>query len=785
MKPAVADRIETKKYDHPTGGWGSLRSLVRKAYGEGLLLSGIWSTLLKQNKADGYMCVSCSWAKPAEPRPFEFCENGAKATIWDQTKLRCGRDFFARHTVTELLDWPDRDLEKQGRLTDPLRYNAITDRYEPVSWDDAFGEIGMELRRLDPKSVVFYTSGRASLEASFMYQLFARIYGSSNLPDSSNMCHESTSVGLPESIGSPVGTVQLDDFSKCDMMFFFGHNTGVTAPRLLHPLQDARQRGVPVFTFNPLPERGLKRFKNPQDPVEMLSPGPGTKMSSDFFQIRAGGDIAAMTGIAKAVLALDDAARNLGAPRVLDTDFIAEHTHGFAEFEAYLRATSWKDIVQRSGIARTDLEHVAEVYGRSDAVIGNYGMGLTQHRHGTENVQMLCNLLLMRGNIGKPGAGISPLRGHSNVQGQRTVGISEKPELVPLDKFAEFYSFEPPREKGLDTVETCEGVIAGSVKGFVGLGGNFTRAVPETGLVEKAWRGLGLHVEIATKLNRSHLLPGAVTYLLPCLSRLERDHQASGDQTVSVEDSTACIHGSFGSRPPASPNLLSEPMIVAELAKTTVPGMSSIPWDDWVADYSRIRDEIERCYPQHFRQFNRRFLTPGGFHRDIKASKRVWETPNKKANFKLPTTLEANPDIDVTGRNVLTLITVRSNDQFNTTVYGYDDRLRGIHGTRMVLLMNEADIQRFGLSAGQEVDLETHADDGVERRVRGLRVTPYSVPEGNCAGYYPELNPLVPLWHRAKKAHVPAAKSVPVRIVSQAGRVQRAGAGHASMSPTR
>ncbi|AMX99103.1 FdhF/YdeP family oxidoreductase [Mesorhizobium sp. M7A.F.Ca.CA.001.09.2.1] len=765
MKPAVTDHVEIKKYDHPTGGWGSLSSLIRKAYGEGLLMSGIWSTLLKQNKADGYMCVSCSWAKPAEPRPFEFCENGAKATLWDQTKLRCGPDFFARHSVTELLDWPDCELEKQGRLTDPLRYNAVTDRYEPVSWNEAFAEIGMELRRLDPKSVVFYTSGRASLEASFMYQLFARIYGSSNLPDSSNMCHESTSVGLPRSIGSPVGTVQLEDFSQCDMMFFFGHNTGVTAPRLLHPLQEARERNVPVFTFNPLPERGLKRFKNPQNPVDMLSPGPGTKMSSDFFQVRGGGDIAAMTGIAKAVLALDDAAREQGSSRILDIGFIAEHTHGFAEFEAYLRAAAWDDIVARSGIARPDLEHVAEVYSRSNAVIGNYGMGLTQHRHGTENVQMLCNLLLMRGNMGKPGAGISPLRGHSNVQGQRTVGISEKPELVPLDKFAEFYAFEPPREKGLDTVETCEGVIAGSVKGFVGLGGNFVRAVPETGLVEKAWRRLGLHVEIATKLNRSHLLPGAVTYLLPCLSRLERDRQASGDQTVSMEDSTACIHGSFGSRPPVSPNLLSEPKIVAELAKATVPDMSSIPWDKWIADYSRIRDEIERCFPQHFRQFNKRFLTPGGFHRDIKASKRIWETPNKKANFKPPTTLETDPDIDVSGQKVLTLITVRSNDQFNTTVYGYDDRLRGIHGTRMVLLMNEADIQRFGLTAGQQIDLETHADDGVERRVRGLRVTPYSVPQGNCAGYYPELNPLVPLWHRAKEAHVPAVKSVPVRIV--------------------
>ncbi|CDX54191.1 putative oxidoreductase; molybdoenzyme [Mesorhizobium plurifarium] len=766
MQPAVTDHVEIKKYNHPTGGWGSLKSLIRKARDQGLLLSDIWSTLLKQNKADGYMCVSCSWAKPAEPRPFEFCENGAKATMWEQTSRRCEPSFFAAHTLTELLDWPDHDLEKQGRLTEPMRYNRATDKYEPVAWPDAFGDIGAQLRHLDPKSVVFYTSGRASLEASFMYQLFARIYGSSNLPDSSNMCHESTSVGLPESIGSPVGTVQLEDFAKSDMMFFFGHNTGVTAPRLLHPIEDARQRGVPVITFNPLRERGLVRFKNPQNPVEMLSPGPGTKMSSDFFQIRAGGDIAAMTGIAKAVMALDDAARQRGAKRILDTAFIEEHTSGFAEFEAYLRATDWEDIVRRSGISRADLEHVAEIYSSANAVIGNYGMGLTQHRHGTENVQMLCNLLLMRGNIGKPGAGISPLRGHSNVQGQRTVGISEKPELVPLDKFRDFYGFEPPRDKGLDTVETCEGVIDGRVHGFVGLGGNFVRAVPETGLVEKAWRNLDLHVEIATKLNRSHLIAGKVTYLLPCLSRLEKDVQASGPQWVSMEDSTACIHGSFGSRPKPSEHLMSEPSIVAELAKATVAGKSSIPWDDWVADYSRIRDEIERCFPAHFKDFNKRFLTPGGFHRDIKASKRVWQTPNKKANFKLPTTLETDPDIDVSGRDVLTLITVRSNDQFNTTVYGYRDRLRGILGTRMVLLMNDEDIRRMGLSAGQEVALEAHADDGVERRVEGLRVTPYSIPSGNCAGYYPELNPLIPLWHRAHKAHVPAAKSVPVRIVA-------------------
>lgn len=764
MKPAKTGKVDIQEYNHPTGGWGSAQSLVRNAAGQGLAFSNIWTTLLRQNKAGGYMCVSCSWAKPAEPHVFEFCENGAKATFWEQTSYRCDRSFFEKHTLTELLDWPDHDLEKQGRLMEPIRYNGETDRYEPVTWEDAFRNIGAELNALDPKSVVFYTSGRAALETSFMYQLLARIYGSSNLPDSSNMCHESTSVGLPESIGSPVGTVQIEDYDRCDLMFFFGHNTGVNAPRLLHPLQEARKRGVTVFTFNPLPERGLQRFKNPQNPFDMLSPGPGTEMSSEYFQVRGGGDIAAITGIAKGVFALDDAAKDADTRRVLDFSFIAEHTTGFDDFEAFVRATSWDAIERRSGLSRADLERVAEVYVKAERVIGNYGMGLSQHRNGTDNVHMLCNLLMMRGNIGKPGAGISSLRGHSNVQGQRTVGITEKPELVPLDTFAERYRFEPPREKGRATVQTCEGVLDGSVRGFIGLGGNFACAVPETGRIEQAWRRLDLHVEIATKLNRTHLLPGKVTYLLPCLSRLERDTQATGDQWLSMEDSTACIHGSLGKRDAPSPHVLSEPHIVAELAKATVRGRSSIPWDEWIADYSVIRDEIEHCYPDDFRGFNQRFRQPGGFHRDIGASKRVWNTDGGKANFIAPPTLESDGDIEVAGGDVLTLITIRSNDQFNTTIYGYRDRLRGIHGTRMVLLMNEEDIVRLGLHEGQEVALESNADDGIPRRVEGLRVTSFAIPRGNCAGYYPELNPLVPLWHHEKKAHVPAAKSVPVRI---------------------
>ncbi|MCB8837725.1 FdhF/YdeP family oxidoreductase [Aurantimonas sp. VKM B-3413] len=764
----VTDHPKIQPYEEPTGGWGSVKSLLSKASDEGLLASTLWTTMQRQNKADGYQCVSCSWAKPADPHTFEYCENGAKATIWEITPKRCDREFFAKHTVSELLEWTDHDLEKQGRLTTPMKYDSSLDQFVPVKWEDAFRDIGAELKRLDPTSVVFYVSGRASLEASHMWQLMARIYGSNNLPDSSNMCHESTSVGLPESIGSPVGTVTLADFDQCDMMFFFGHNTGTNAPRLLHWVQEARKRGAPVITFNPVLERGLMRFKNPQSPTEMLSPDEGTKMSSDYYQVKGGGDVAAMTGIAKAVFALDDAAKEAGRPRVLDVSFIEEHCHGFDEFERFVRAAEWDQIERCSGLSRADLEHVGRTYARASKVIGNYGMGLTQHRHGIENVQMLVNLLLMRGMMGKPGAGISPIRGHSNVQGQRTVGITEKLKLIPVEKFEEFYDFTIPKEDGVDTVEACEGMLDGSIKGFVCLGGNFARAIPETGRMEEAWRKMRLNVQVSTKLNRTHLLTTDKTYILPCIGRIERDHQTSGPQTVSVEDSTACIHASFGQREPASKELLSEPKIVAELAKATVAGKSSVPWDEWVSDYGKVRDAIERAYPDDFKDFNQRFASPGGFHRDIGATKREWRTQTGKANFLVPESFDVDPDIDTTAPGVLKLITLRSNDQFNTTIYGYDDRLRGVHGTRMVILMNEEDMRSLGLTDRDRVDVETYADDGITRRVENYRVHAWQLPKGNCAGYYPELNALIPLWHHSRRAHVPAAKSVPVRLIKRA-----------------
>ena len=755
---AAAAGAQVRSYAGPAGGWGSLKSLytiMRRE--ETLPLLQLW----RQNKPDGFACVSCAWAKPAKPHPFEFCENGAKATAWEMTRRRATPELFARHSVSEMLQWSDFDLEQCGRLTEPMRYDPASDHYVPVAWDEAFAAIGAALRGLDPKSVVFYASGRGSLETSYMYALLARLYGCNNLPDSSNMCHESTSVGLKASLGVPVGTVTLEDFEQAEAIFFFGQNVGSNSPRMLHPLQDARRRGVPIVTFNPLHERGLERFTNPQDPAQMLT-GSETQISTQYHAVRAGGDIAAILGMCKALIEWDDQALAEGAGAVLDHPFIAEHTQGFETFAAFARNAGWPEIEHESGLGREAIEAAARVYAEAGSVLGVYGMGLTQHRLGVANVQMLVNLLLLRGNIGKPGAGPCPVRGHSNVQGQRTVGISERPELVPLDRLAQQYGFEPPRDKGLSTVEACEGIIAGRVKAFIGLGGNFVRATPDRLRMEPAWRSLELTVQIATRLNRSHLVNGRLAYLLPCLGRSERDVQAGGEQAVSVEDSTSCIHGSRGTYEPASPHLLSEPRIVAGIAKATLQPNPKVDWDGWIADYARVRDAIEQTYPEQFHDFNRRMWTPGGFPRPNPARERDWKTPEGKALFKLPPALSATGFDDEPG--LFRLITLRSNDQFNTTVYGYHDRFRGVRGTREVLFMNPDDIRAQGLVEGERVSLLGPATDGVQRRIDGLMVTSYDIPPGCLGAYYPECNCLIPVWHHAEQSQVPASKSVPVRI---------------------
>ncbi len=754
-----------KPNEHPAGGWGSVKAVATYLLREGVPIVGARALLL-QNKTEGFACVSCAWAKPAHPHTAEFCENGAKATAWELTSKRLTMSFFNQHTLTELESWSDHALENGGRLTVPMRWDAETDRYVELSWEDAITGIGAELRALraiDAKSVVFYASGRASLEASYMYQLLARMYGNNNLPDSSNMCHESTSVALPKTIGVPVGTVTLDDFELSDAIFFFGQNVGVNSPRMLHQLQDARKRGVPIVTFNPLKERGLVSFANPQSPLDMLTPAQ-TTISTQYLQLQIGGDIAAITGLCKALLAADDEAVRMGTRRVIDAEFIAQHTHGFERFADYTRHTGWDDIERESGLTRASLEQAAAVFASARAVIGVYGMGLTQHRKGVQNVQMLSNLLLLGGHIGRPGAGICPVRGHSNVQGQRTVGISEKPELVPLDKLADLYGFEPPREKGMNTVEACEGVLDGSVRGFVGLGGNFLRAAPDTRRLEAGWRHLDLTVHIATKLNRSHLIHGRSCYLLPCLGRIEIDRQAGGEQSVAIEDSTGFMHASRGVAEPAENTLRSEVAIIAAIAEATLEPNARVPWASWRGDYALVRDAIEATWPEIFHDFNERFRQPGGFQRPIPARQRIWKTDNGKANFIVPDGLPTDPDTPIGDLDVLRLMTMRSDDQFNTTVYSLDDRFRGIYGTRKVVLLNLVDMDRLGLDEGDIVTLTTAVDDGEWRQVTGMRVTPYDIPAGCAAGYYPECNPLLPLAHYAEESKVPAAKSIPVRL---------------------
>lgn len=758
----MRQKAKVEQYDAPAGGWGSVKAVASILTQEEVAVLGS-EILLKQNKPDGYMCVSCSWAKPAKPHPFEFCENGAKATAWEITGKTVPPEFFEDHTLSELRTWSDHALEETGRLTTPVRYDPKSDRYVPVSWSEAFREIGTELNKLDPRSVVMYTSGRASLEASYMYQLFGRMYGTNNFPDSSNMCHETTSVALPEVIGVPVGTVLLQDFDDTDCIFFFGHNTTTNAPRMLHPLQEAAQRGVPIVTFNPLRERGLERFTNPQNPIQMIA--GGTRISTQYHQVRVGGDAAAIIGICKVIIDADDAAKGSALPRVVDTDFINEHTTGFEEFADFCRACAWPELERASGLTRAAMADAASVYMASKAVIANYGMGVTQHKHGVETVKMIVNLMLLRGNIGKPGAGISPIRGHSNVQGQRTVGISEKTKLVPLDRLAELYEFEPPRWDGLSTVDACKGVLNGDVRGFVSLGGNFLRAVPERSLMEPGWQKLRLSVQIATKLNRTHIVPGEITYLLPCLGRIEIDEQAAGPQAIAMEDSTACIHGSRGQRRPVADNLLSEPRIVAELAKATLAPNPKLDWDVWVSDYSLVRDAIERTYPEQFKDINRRMFEPGGFPRPLAARERRWKTPNGKANFTIPKAALKPPPED---EEVFELMTMRADGQFNTTIYNEDDRFRGIKGGRYVVFINPEDMARMDLQQGDLVTLSTEADDGIERKLSELQVVPYDIPRKSIAGYYPECNGLIPLWHFAEGSKVPAAKSVPVRISKDA-----------------
>ena len=756
----MADQIPNPESEGPSGGWGSVKSIARM-FGGSRPSPAVLETLTRQNKPGGFMCVSCAWPKPVNYHPFEFCENGAKATISDLTSARCTPAFWDKHTVSELRRWKDFDLEQTGRLTHPMRYDVASDRYVAVSWDEAFQDIGSTLKALPRESAVFYSSGHAGLEASYLYALLARVYGNNNLPQSSNMCHETTSVGLNKVIGSPVGTIVWEDLEKADAFFFFGQNPGSNSPRFLHPLQEAKKRGARIVTFNPVVEQGLVSFVNPQSPVDMLT-GHETQISDEYLQVRAGGDIAAMLGLCKVVVEADDVALAAGTKRVIDVAFVAEHTTGFDTFISCVRKTAWSDIERESGLTESAIRRAGDIYINAERVIGVYGMGLTQHSQGGLNVAMLVNLLLLRGNIGREGAGCCPVRGHSNVQGQRTVGIAEKTKLIPMDKLKQLFDFDPPMKDGTTIVDAVKGLIAGRIKAFVCLGGNLVRAVPDQKAVERAWETQDLTVMVSTKLNRSHLFPGKRAYILPCLSRAEIDNQATGNQAVSIEDSFSHISGSIGKRGPASKDVMSELAIVAGIAKATLDPNLKLKWDEWTGDYSLVRELIEATYPKDFRDYNARMFQPGGFYRGNDAHNRVWNTEEKKAVFTRPKQMNALSFEDAEGR--FRLITMRSNDQFNTTIYGYSDRFRGIEGTRDVLLMCGQDIAAAGLEAGQTVSLVSDFKDGIRRELGGLVVTLHNLPTGTIGAYYPEANVLNAIDHHDEMSKTPASKAIPVRI---------------------
>lgn len=747
---------EYKPYHHPAGGWGAAGATAKVLMEQSVLVKGSRG-LLAMNQPGGFKCPSCAFPDPDHRKTLEFCENGAKALAHEATKARVTREFFEQYTVTELMQKSDYWLEMQGRLTEPMRYDAQSDHYVPVEWDDAFALIGQHLRSLDsPHQAEFYTSGRTANETAFLYAIFVREFGTNNFPDCSNMCHEPTSRGLPPAIGIGKGTIVMGDFEHAEAIFVIGQNTGTNSPRMMTNLVEARKRGVPIVLINPMPERALIRFTEPQDVLQMGTFG-STPISSEFVHVRIGGDLAIFKGIMKVLFEAQDRGE-----KALDLDFIHEHTAGMEAVREEVMQCSWEDITRISGIAEEQIRRVADIYIKSNATIICYGMGLTQHQEGSRLLQQVANLLLLRGNFGKPGAGIAPIRGHSNVQGDRTVGIDEKPTDAYLDRVRDAFGFEPPRGHGHHVLEALEAMEAGTAKVFFGMGGNFIQAVPDTERSYAAMRKLNLTVGVATKLNRGHLVHGKDALILPVVARSEIIRTEAGEQFVTIEDAMANVTASRGVFEPVTEHVRPETEIVCRMAMATLPA-SRTPWAQYMVDYTLIRDKIAEVYPEIYADFSEKIKNPHGFHLDIPPRRRVWKTPNGKANFLVLPGLEVNEPVNDKG--MLRLATIRSHDQYNTTIYSNSDRYRGVYNTRLVIFMNKDDMAERGLKNGDAIGLETCSEDGVRRYVDGLNVLDYPMPRGAIAGYYPELNPLLPMGYFDEISGTPAAKSIPVKVV--------------------
>ncbi|MGD6746106.1 FdhF/YdeP family oxidoreductase [Streptomyces sp. BH106] len=705
-------------------------------------------TLLRVNQKDGFDCPGCAWPEPEHRHAAEFCENGAKAVAEEATLRRVTPEFFAAHPVADLATRSGYWLGQQGRLTHPMYLEEGGTHYEPVSWERAFDIIGKELEALaSPDEAVFYTSGRTSNEAAFLYQLFAREFGTNNLPDCSNMCHESSGSALTETIGIGKGSVLLEDLYKSDLIIVAGQNPGTNHPRMLSALEKAKAGGAKIISINPLPEAGLEKFKNPQTPKGMTK---GAALNDLFLQIRLGGDQALFRLLNKMILETEGAT---------DDVFIAEHTHGYEEFAKAARAADWDETLAATGLSRADIERTLEMVLASKRTVVCWAMGLTQHKHSVPTIREVVNFLLLRGNIGRAGAGVCPVRGHSNVQGDRTMGIFERPAPAFLDALEKEFGFAPPREHGFDVVRAIRALRDGQAKVFFAMGGNFVSASPDTDVTESAMRRARLTVHVSTKLNRSHTVTGARALILPTLGRTERDLQGSGEQFVTVEDSMGMVHASRGRLDPASRHLLSEPAIVARLARRVLGAESATPWEEFEKDYATVRDRIARVVPG-FEDFNKKVADPDGFALPhAPRDERRFPTTTGKANFTAaPVEYPRVPE----GR--LLLQTLRSHDQYNTTIYGLDDRYRGIKNGRRVVLVNADDAKDLDLADGSYVDLVSEWEDGVERRAPGFRVVHYPTARGCAAAYYPETNVLVPLDATADTSNTPASKSVVVRL---------------------
>jgi molybdopterin-dependent oxidoreductase alpha subunit len=750
--PEEPSLVQIKAISKTAGGVPSIIATVKAAWEEMGVTRGV-RTLLKMNQKTGFDCPGCAWPEPDDERsPAEFCEEGAKHVADEATTKRVTPEFFREWTVRDLADKSDHWLGKQGRLTHPMVLRNGAANYEEISWDAAFALIAGELNSLrHPDEAVFYTSGRTSNEAAFLYQLFVRLFGTNNLPDCSNMCHESSGAALGETIGVGKGTVTLEDFNLAQAIFVIGQNPGTNHPRMLTALQKAKRNGCKLVHINPLPEVGMTRFKHPQDVMGLI--GGGTTLADLFLQVRINGDVALLQGMSKAVLAQEERRSD----QVLDHDFIRDYTSGFEAFALALKNVTWDEIIEQCDISKAQIEGAARIFIESERTIFCWAMGLTQHKNAVANIQEIVNLMLLRGQVGKPGAGFCPVRGHSNVQGDRTMGIWERPTDSFLEALGGEFNFEPPRRHGYDTVKAIKAMHEKKAHVFFALGGNFLSATPDTDYTAAALRSCRLTVHVSTKLNRAHLITGSQALILPCLGRTEVDVQSTGAQFVTTENSMAVVQASRGFLRPASDQLLSEPAIVARLASATLGDRSHINWMQLSANYDLIREHIARVIPG-FDDYNSRVQRPGGFYLPSAARERSFKTATGRANF----TVHSLPQHDLEPDQYL-MMTIRSHDQFNTSIYGLDDRYRGIYNGRRVVFLNRDDITAAGLSEGELVDLTSHFE-GAERVARRFMVVPYSIPRRCAATYFPETNVLVPLRSVAEKSNTPASKSVVISI---------------------